>query len=170
MGWEGREAAMTIDPDRLKEIAARLEVARQSMCDGTLSVFSLSHLARWDDVEYLLSALEASEAAREVYRVQVEERYGAVAQWQAEAEMNRQAWLKAEARAERAEQRVKELESQIQSQQQELDQQTCLYGDGSVFPICVAVGCGSVSTHGKYCETHKSLLEPWEPSIDVGDL
>lgn len=36
-----------------------------------------------------------SEQAR--YRVQVEERYGAVAQWQAEAETNRQAWLKAEA-------------------------------------------------------------------------
>ncbi len=52
-------------------------------------------------------SIEASEAAREGYRVQVEERYGAVAQWQAEAEMNRQAWLKSEARAERAEHRVK---------------------------------------------------------------
>jgi hypothetical protein len=45
------------------------------------------------DLAYLLERVEA-------LRVQVEERYGAVAQWQNEAETNRQAWLKERERVE----------------------------------------------------------------------
>ena len=47
-------------------------------------------------VAVLVARCQAVTAEKERYRVQVEERYGAVAQWQAEAETNRQAWLKAQ--------------------------------------------------------------------------
>lgn len=51
----------------------------------------------------LIEVLSAQAARLEGYRVQVEERYGAVSNWQNEAETNRQAWLKEQARAEAAE-------------------------------------------------------------------
>jgi hypothetical protein len=60
-------------------------------------------------------------------------------------------------RAEAAERERDDLKAQIRRQLEPASfEAESVYANGRVYPLCFAVGCGAIATHGKYCEGHQA--------------